>query len=253
MATRDPQKHGGGGINATTRRRRRRAHLRAVVAGSRPMAVPAVVYLSVRHQLPGARANQRQRLHRDIAAEGARHRVLRGAHAGHAHQRTQVADAHGHGPRGDAGASWESAPDADGLPTSAEGGRVGLRGGDRVRGRADGAERVRVDILRDDAQARERTYCRGRRHGFRGAASGAPKLSPVGQEHPAGDVLHRDLFADGFPDVGGANILGGVDAACVGIACLHASGGVLVALSVLHSSSVTKTVAVCASLVLTTA
>ena len=47
MATRDPQKHGGGGINATTRRRRRRAHLRAVVAGSRPMAVPAVVYLAV--------------------------------------------------------------------------------------------------------------------------------------------------------------------------------------------------------------
>lgn len=36
------------------------------------------------------------------------------------------------------------------------------------------------------------------------------------------------------------------------IAMLHASGGVLVALSVLYSSSVTKTVAVCASLVLTT-
>ena len=35
------------------------------------------------------------------------------------------------------------------------------------------------------------------------------------------------------------------------IAMLHASGGVLVALSVLYSSSVTKTVAVCASLVLT--
>ena len=37
------------------------------------------------------------------------------------------------------------------------------------------------------------------------------------------------------------------------IAMLHASGGVLVALSVLYSSSVTKTVAVCASLVLTAA
>jgi drug/metabolite transporter (DMT)-like permease len=36
------------------------------------------------------------------------------------------------------------------------------------------------------------------------------------------------------------------------IAALHALGGILVALSVLYSSSVTKTVAVCAALVLTT-
>jgi UDP-sugar transporter A1/2/3 len=35
------------------------------------------------------------------------------------------------------------------------------------------------------------------------------------------------------------------------ITCLHASGGILVALSVLYTSSVTKTVAVCGSLVLT--
>ena len=55
-----------------------------------------------------------------------------------------------------------------------------------------------------------------------------------------------------FLDVGGANILEGWTPLVWGIACLHASGGVLVALSVLHSSSVTKTVAVCASLVLTT-
>ena len=60
MATRDPQKHGGGGINATTRRRRRRAHLRAVVAGSRPMAVPAVVYLVV-NDLPLQRSSESTR------------------------------------------------------------------------------------------------------------------------------------------------------------------------------------------------
>ena len=53
-------------------------------------------------------------------------------------------------------------------------------------------------------------------------------------------------------DVGGLNILEGWTPLVWGIACLHASGGVLVALSVLYSSSVTKTVAVCASLVLTT-
>ena len=36
------------------------------------------------------------------------------------------------------------------------------------------------------------------------------------------------------------------------IALLHASGGILVALSVLYSNSITKTVAVCGALVLTT-
>ena len=49
----------------------------------------------------------------------------------------------------------------------------------------------------------------------------------------------------------GGNVFRGWTPLVWGIACLHASGGILVALSVLYSSSVTKTVAVCASLALT--
>ena len=49
----------------------------------------------------------------------------------------------------------------------------------------------------------------------------------------------------------GGDVLRGWTPLVWAIALLHASGGVLVALSVLYSSSVTKTVAVCASLVLT--
>ena len=48
------------------------------------------------------------------------------------------------------------------------------------------------------------------------------------------------------------NIFQGWTFLVVVIAALHALGGILVALSVLYSSSVTKTVAVCAALVLTT-
>ena len=48
------------------------------------------------------------------------------------------------------------------------------------------------------------------------------------------------------------NVLDGWTPLVWGIACLHASGGILVALAVLYTSSITKTVAVCASLVLTT-
>ena len=51
----------------------------------------------------------------------------------------------------------------------------------------------------------------------------------------------------------GGDVLRGWTPLVWAIALLHASGGVLVALSVLYSSSVTKTVAVCASLVLTAA
>ena len=50
----------------------------------------------------------------------------------------------------------------------------------------------------------------------------------------------------------GGNVLRGWTPLVWGIACLHAAGGILVALSVLYTSSITKTVAVCASLVLTT-
>ena len=50
----------------------------------------------------------------------------------------------------------------------------------------------------------------------------------------------------------GGDLLAGWTPLVWGIACLHAAGGILVALSVLYTSSVTKTVAVCASLVLTT-
>ena len=35
------------------------------------------------------------------------------------------------------------------------------------------------------------------------------------------------------------------------ISCLHAAGGILVALSILHASSIAKTIAVCAGLVIT--
>lgn len=59
-------------------------------------------------------------------------------------------------------------------------------------------------------------------------------------------------FPMAWVETGGLGILSGWTPLVWGIACLHASGGILVALSVFYTSSVTKTVAVCASLVLTT-
>ena len=138
------------------------------------MAIPAVVYLVVNLiSYPGefifisvraismtscfvysAGTHRRRRLHRDIAAEGPSHRVLRGAHARDDHQRTQVADAHGHGPRRRPRVVGERAGcrRVDEIEQRRFHHPRLLRR-DHVRGGADGAERVRVHILRDDAQA----------------------------------------------------------------------------------------------------
>ncbi|ACO61146.1 Drug/Metabolite transporter superfamily [Micromonas commoda] len=253
MATRDPQKHGGGGINATTRRRRRRAHLRAVVAGSRPMAVPAVVYLVVNLiSYPAL-----ERINASVFTAISQLKVLATAFFAVLMLGTPIS---GRKWRtltvmvlGVTLVSWESAPDADGLTKS--GGdviawdyAVGIACAG-VQTALSGFGSIYFEMMLKRGSV---LTVGGGGTGLGGGERGPETFSVWDRNIQLAMYSIAIYLPMAFLDVGGANILEGWTPLVWGIACLHASGGVLVALSVLYSSSVTKTVAVCASLVLTT-
>ena len=250
MTTRDTKVSGGhphgAGINKATRRRRARAHLRSVVAGSRPMAIPAVVYLVVNLiSYPAL-----ERIDAAVFTAISQLKVLATAFFAVLMLGTSIS---GRKWRtltvmvlGVVLVSWESAPDADGLTKSNSGDFI-------TRDYSVGimCAAVQTALSGFGSIYFEMMLKRGR--------IGPPDNVESGTEFSVWDrniQLAMYSIAIYLPmallDVGGLNILEGWTPLVWGIACLHASGGVLVALSVLYSSSVTKTVAVCASLVLTT-
>lgn len=235
----------------------RRKHLRRVLASSRPMAVPAVVYLIVNLVSYPAL----ERINASVFTAISQLKVLATAFFAVLMLRTPIS---GRKWRtltmmvlGVTLVSWESAPDAHHHSHSDA--------------RAwDVWEMVSFDYLVGIACAMAQTLLSGfasiyfemvlkRKGAGNGGAGGSGDGTNVGEF--VFSVWDRNIQLSVYSiaiylpiawfETNGA-VLQGWTPLVWGIACLHASGGILVALAVLYTSSITKTVAVCASLVLTT-
>ena len=115
--------------------------------------------------------------------------------------------------------SWESAPDADGLTESRAGDVIAW---DYAVGIACAGVQTALSefgsiYFEMMLQARGRTYCRGRRYGFRGRRGRGPETFSVWDRNIQLAMYSIAIYLPmAFLDVGGANILEGGRRLCGG-------------------------------------